>query len=88
MMQGIKVTEWDAFLELGRGKPTEPVPPKPDDPATIMYTSGTTGGDQMLHLLPSHCRSMAQQSKGTCSSSLHVPSTETCGVAQAPLWAS
>ena len=43
-MQGIKVTEWDAFLELGKGKPTEPVPPKPNDPATIMYTSGTTGG--------------------------------------------
>ena len=38
------MTEWNAFLELGRGKPTEPVPPKPDDPATIMYTSGTTGG--------------------------------------------
>ena len=43
MMQGIEVTEWGAFLELGKGKPAEPVPPKPDDPATIMYTSGTTG---------------------------------------------
>ena len=44
MVQGIKVTEWDAFLQMGKDKPTEPVPPKPDDPATIMYTSGTTGG--------------------------------------------
>ena len=35
--------DWDSFLGLGKGKPTEPVPPKPDDPATIMYTSGTTG---------------------------------------------
>jgi hypothetical protein len=29
--------------ELGRSKPAEAVPPKPDDYSTIMYTSGTTG---------------------------------------------
>ena len=43
LLQGIEVHDWDSFLALGKGKPAEPVPPKPDDPATIMYTSGTTG---------------------------------------------
>jgi acyl-CoA synthetase (AMP-forming)/AMP-acid ligase II len=42
--QGIKVYSWDDFYALGEGKPCQPVPPKPEDPATIMYTSGTTGG--------------------------------------------
>ena len=42
--QGIKVHTWAAFYALGEGKPTAAVPPKPEDPATIMYTSGTTGG--------------------------------------------
>lgn len=31
------------WQELGRKKPKEPVPPKPSDLCTIMYTSGTTG---------------------------------------------
>ena len=35
--------DWDAFHKLAKGKGAEPVPPKPEDPATIMYTSGTTG---------------------------------------------
>lgn len=43
LLQGIDVHSWDSFHELGKGKPAEPVPPKADDPATIMYTSGTTG---------------------------------------------
>ena len=34
---------WDDFYALGEKKPTQAVPPKPEDPATIMYTSGTTG---------------------------------------------
>lgn len=42
-MQGIKVYDWDSFNKLGEAKPLEAVPPKPEDPATIMYTSGTTG---------------------------------------------
>lgn len=28
---------------MGEEKPAEPVPPKPEDLCTIMYTSGTTG---------------------------------------------
>jgi long-chain acyl-CoA synthetase len=31
------------FEKLGRDKPKDPVPPGPQDPCTIMYTSGTTG---------------------------------------------
>lgn len=42
-LQGIKVYEWEAFNKMGKSKPLEAVPPKPEDPATIMYTSGTTG---------------------------------------------
>ena len=34
---------WEDFLKLGEANPTEPTPPKASDPATIMYTSGTTG---------------------------------------------
>jgi len=40
---GISVYSFDDFLALGRANPAEPVPPKPDDLCTIMYTSGTTG---------------------------------------------
>lgn len=42
-LQGIKVYDWEDFNKVGKGKPSEAVPPKPEDPATIMYTSGTTG---------------------------------------------
>jgi long-chain acyl-CoA synthetase len=41
--EGVDVYSWDEFLKLGTSKPVEPVPPKSDSPATIMYTSGTTG---------------------------------------------
>ncbi len=40
---GINVYSFGEFLELGRTNPAEPVPPKPEDLCTIMYTSGTTG---------------------------------------------
>lgn len=40
---GVAVYSWDEFLTLGEGKPVEPVPPKPEDVCSIMYTSGTTG---------------------------------------------
>ncbi|KAI5480011.1 long-chain acyl-CoA synthetase [Pseudohyphozyma bogoriensis] len=40
---GIKVFTLDEFLELGKAHPHEPNLPQPDDIATIMYTSGSTG---------------------------------------------
>ena len=39
----MKLYAWDEFMALGEKKPAEPVAPKPEDIATIMYTSGTTG---------------------------------------------
>ena len=33
-------------MALGEKKPAEPVAPKPEDIATIMYTSGTTGAHE------------------------------------------
>lgn len=38
--RGIKVFSWEEFLKLGKENPYEPTKPKPDDVATIMYTSG------------------------------------------------
>ena len=37
------VHSFDELLALGAAKPAEPVPPKPDDLCTIMYTSGEGG---------------------------------------------
>ena len=42
----MKLYAWDEFLAMGERKPAEPVPPKADDIATIMYTSGTTGAPE------------------------------------------
>ncbi|KAF1948834.1 acetyl-CoA synthetase-like protein [Byssothecium circinans] len=39
----LKVISFDELLGLGREHPTEPVAPKPEDLACIMYTSGSTG---------------------------------------------
>ncbi|GAA5990281.1 hypothetical protein JCM5350_002077 [Sporobolomyces pararoseus] len=41
--RGIKVYSWEEFLKLGKENPYEPTKPKPDDVATIMYTSGSSG---------------------------------------------
>ena len=41
--EGVNVFSWHEFLEAGRAKLAEPVPPGPDDLCTVMYTSGTTG---------------------------------------------
>jgi len=41
--QGMKLYAWSDFLAMGESAPAEAVAPKPDDIATIMYTSGTTG---------------------------------------------
>lgn len=40
---GVKVVTFDEVVKVGTEKPTEPTPPKPDDTAVIMFTSGTTG---------------------------------------------
>ncbi|GAQ86175.1 Long-Chain Acyl-CoA Synthetase [Klebsormidium nitens] len=41
--RGLKAYAFDDLLVMGREKPFEPHAPNPDDIATIMYTSGTTG---------------------------------------------
>lgn len=40
---GMAVYSFEEFLALGEANPAAPVPPKPEDLCTIMYTSGTTG---------------------------------------------
>ncbi len=40
---GYTVHSFDELKELGNKTPAEAVPPSPEDLATIMYTSGTTG---------------------------------------------
>lgn len=40
---GMTVYSFDEFLDLGRSKPADPIPPSAKDLCTIMYTSGTTG---------------------------------------------
>ena len=43
MLQGVKVHAFADFEKLGASKPSDATAPKPEDPACIMYTSGTTG---------------------------------------------
>lgn len=39
----LKVMSFDELIKLGEENPAEPIPPKPEDLACIMYTSGSTG---------------------------------------------
>ena len=41
--KGITLYSWDEIIAMGKENMTDPQPPKPDDLATICYTSGTTG---------------------------------------------
>jgi long-chain acyl-CoA synthetase len=41
---GNKLLSFAELQQLGRSKPAAPEPPQPSDLSTIMYTSGTTGG--------------------------------------------
>ena len=54
MLQGIKLIDFDDFMQQGFQKPGEALPPKPMDLACIQYTSGTTGEltvlTRLLHL--------------------------------------
>ena len=47
-MQGVKAFEFSDFCHSGEAKPLEPTPPKPEDTACIMYTSGTTGASPVI----------------------------------------
>ncbi|XP_074582406.1 long chain acyl-CoA synthetase 1-like [Curcuma longa] len=40
---GMKLYSWDEILEMGKENTSDPLPPKPLDICTIMYTSGTRG---------------------------------------------
>lgn len=51
----MKLYAWDEFLAMGERKPAEPVPPKADDIATIMYTSGTTGAPELERMRAALC---------------------------------
>ena len=42
-LQGVKVYSFADFEQLGKEHPSETTPPKAEDAACIMYTSGTTG---------------------------------------------
>ena len=46
-LQGVKVYSFADFEQIGIDNPAEPSPPKAQDAACIMYTSGTTG-DQLF----------------------------------------
>ncbi|KAH7379521.1 hypothetical protein BKA66DRAFT_420456 [Pyrenochaeta sp. MPI-SDFR-AT-0127] len=39
----LKIISFDELVKLGEENPAEPIPPKADDLACIMYTSGSTG---------------------------------------------
>jgi long-chain acyl-CoA synthetase len=39
----LKVISFDELVEYGKAHPADPVPPKAEDIACIMYTSGSTG---------------------------------------------
>lgn len=39
----LKVMSFDELVKLGEENPADPIPPKPEDLACVMYTSGSTG---------------------------------------------
>jgi acyl-coenzyme A synthetase/AMP-(fatty) acid ligase len=49
------VVSFEDLKAMGKAKPSEAVPPSPDDYTTIMYTSGTTGGPCMVCKLVDAC---------------------------------
>ncbi|KAJ2786838.1 medium-chain fatty acid-CoA ligase faa2 [Coemansia interrupta] len=43
---GLLLTDINQVIEMGRVNPTEPVPPKPTDYYTLLFSSGTTGAQK------------------------------------------
>lgn len=39
----LKVISYDELVQIGKSHPADPIPPKSNDLACIMYTSGSTG---------------------------------------------
>lgn len=37
---GYELFSFEELIQMGKDKPAEPIPPKPEDLCTIMYTSG------------------------------------------------
>ncbi|KAI0225694.1 long-chain fatty acid-CoA ligase [Massospora cicadina] len=63
-----KCYSWDELLEMGRANPVDPDPPRPEDLAVIMYTSGSTGppkGAMLTHSqLVAHVAGIRQLTAG------------------------
>ena len=59
----LKVMSFDDLVSLGKDHPADPIPPKADDLACIMYTSGSTGTPKGVKIKHSN---VVAASKLTC----------------------
>jgi long-chain acyl-CoA synthetase len=73
--EGVDVYEWEEFLAKGT-KSLPPNPPKPDAPATIMYTSGTTGNPKGVMLTHTNVLSTVVAMQTYCQESKLVYTQE------------
>lgn len=73
----LKVISFDDLIKLGEENPAEPIPPKADDLACIMYTSGSTGtpkGVMIKHRNVVAAGKYSQICNHNASNANHVPS--------------